>query len=45
MVTDDGALSAIADGPDGIVAGLRPGSLYIDMSTVGPRPAGNWPRG
>jgi 3-hydroxyisobutyrate dehydrogenase-like beta-hydroxyacid dehydrogenase len=37
MVTDDGALSAIADGPDGIVAGLRPGSLYIDMSTVGPQ--------
>jgi 3-hydroxyisobutyrate dehydrogenase-like beta-hydroxyacid dehydrogenase len=37
MVTDDGALSAIADGPDGIVAGLRPGSLYIDMSTVSPQ--------
>lgn len=37
MVTDDVALSAIADGPDGIVAGLRPGSLYIDMSTVSPQ--------
>ena len=37
MVTDDAALSAIADGPDGILAGLRPGSLYIDMSTVSPQ--------
>ncbi|MCW2936998.1 MAG: NAD(P)-dependent oxidoreductase [Actinomycetia bacterium] len=37
MVTDDAALSAIADGTDGILAGLRPGSLYIDMSTVSPQ--------
>lgn len=37
MVTDDAALEAITDGPDGILIGLRPGSLYIDMSTVSPR--------
>jgi 3-hydroxyisobutyrate dehydrogenase-like beta-hydroxyacid dehydrogenase len=37
MVTDDSALAAITGGPDGILAGLRPGTLYIDMSTVSPR--------
>jgi 3-hydroxyisobutyrate dehydrogenase-like beta-hydroxyacid dehydrogenase len=37
MVTDDGALEAIAAGPDGILAGLRPGKVYVDMSTVSPR--------
>ena len=37
MVTDDTALMAIADGPDGILAGLKPGQAYVDMSTVGPR--------
>ena len=36
MVTDDAALEAIATGEDGIVAGLRPGSVYVDMSTVSP---------
>jgi 3-hydroxyisobutyrate dehydrogenase-like beta-hydroxyacid dehydrogenase len=36
MVTDSGALEAITGGPDGILAGLRPGSVYVDMSTVGP---------
>ena len=36
MVTDDGALDAITAGPDGILAGLQPGALYIDMSTVAP---------
>jgi 3-hydroxyisobutyrate dehydrogenase-like beta-hydroxyacid dehydrogenase len=36
MVSDDAALAAINDGPDGILAGLRPGSVYIDMSTVSP---------
>ena len=34
MVTDTKALHAIVDGPDGILAGLRPGTIYIDMSTV-----------
>jgi 3-hydroxyisobutyrate dehydrogenase-like beta-hydroxyacid dehydrogenase len=36
MVTDDHALAAIADGPDGILAGLAPGKVYVDMSTVSP---------
>jgi 3-hydroxyisobutyrate dehydrogenase-like beta-hydroxyacid dehydrogenase len=37
MVTDDTALAAITDGPDGVVAGLRPGAVYVEMSTVSPR--------
>jgi 3-hydroxyisobutyrate dehydrogenase-like beta-hydroxyacid dehydrogenase len=37
MVTDDAALEAITAGPDGILAGLAPGKLYIDMSTVSPQ--------
>jgi len=34
MVTDTKALHAIVDGPDGILAALKPGKIYIDMSTV-----------
>lgn len=37
MVTDSAALSSIADGPDGILAGLSAGKIYVDMSTVSPR--------
>ncbi len=37
MVTDDAALEAIATGPDGILAGLVEGKVYVDMSTVSPR--------
>jgi len=37
MVTDDTALAAITDGDDGILAGLRPGAIYVEMSTVSPR--------
>jgi 3-hydroxyisobutyrate dehydrogenase-like beta-hydroxyacid dehydrogenase len=37
MVTDDNALAAITAGPDGILAGLRPGTLYVEMSTVSPQ--------
>jgi 3-hydroxyisobutyrate dehydrogenase-like beta-hydroxyacid dehydrogenase len=37
MVTDDAALTAITSGPDGVLAGLRPGALYVEMSTVSPR--------
>ena len=37
MVTDDAALKAIAEGPDGILAGRKPGQVYVDMSTVSPR--------
>jgi 3-hydroxyisobutyrate dehydrogenase-like beta-hydroxyacid dehydrogenase len=36
MVTDSAALDAITAGPDGILAGLQPGSVYVDMSTVDP---------
>lgn len=37
MVTDTAALSSITEGPDGILAGLSPGKIYVDMSTVSPR--------
>jgi 3-hydroxyisobutyrate dehydrogenase-like beta-hydroxyacid dehydrogenase len=37
MVTDDDALAAITSGPDGILAGLWPGTVYVDMSTVSPQ--------
>ena len=36
MVTDSAALESIAYGPDGLVAGLGPGKILIDMSTVSP---------
>jgi 3-hydroxyisobutyrate dehydrogenase-like beta-hydroxyacid dehydrogenase len=36
MVTDTTALRAITAGPDGILAGLRPNTVYVDMSTVSP---------
>src|SRR5918911_302217 len=36
MVTDSAALSSITDGPDGILAGLSAGKIYVDMSTVSP---------
>ena len=36
MVTDTKALHAVADGPDGILAGLGKGATYIEMSTVSP---------
>ncbi len=37
MVTDDAALAAITSGRDGILAGLRPGTVYAEMSTVSPQ--------
>ena len=37
MVTNDAALEAVTGGQDGILAGLAPGSIYVDMSTVSPR--------
>jgi 3-hydroxyisobutyrate dehydrogenase-like beta-hydroxyacid dehydrogenase len=36
MVTDDDALQAITGGPDGILAGLTPGAVHVDMSSVSP---------
>jgi 3-hydroxyisobutyrate dehydrogenase-like beta-hydroxyacid dehydrogenase len=36
MVRDTEALLAVTSGPDGLLAGLKPGSVYVDMSTVSP---------
>ena len=36
MVSDVHALHAVTEGPDGSLAGLRPGKVYVEMSTVGP---------
>jgi 3-hydroxyisobutyrate dehydrogenase-like beta-hydroxyacid dehydrogenase len=36
MVTDAAAVEEVLTGPDGILAGLRPGAVYADMSTIGP---------
>jgi len=49
MVADPEALAAVTEGPDGAAAGLSPGSVLIQMSTVGPpsleRLAGMVPEG
>ena len=37
MVTDDEALEAITSGPQGLLAGLGAGQVYVDMSTVSPQ--------
>ena len=34
-VANSAALASIVEGPDGILAGLSQGKLYVDMSTVG----------
>lgn len=36
MVTNTAALQAVTEGPDGVLAGLAAGKIYIDMSTVSP---------
>jgi 3-hydroxyisobutyrate dehydrogenase-like beta-hydroxyacid dehydrogenase len=36
MVTNTKALKAVTGGADGILAGLAPGKIYVDMSTVSP---------
>jgi 3-hydroxyisobutyrate dehydrogenase-like beta-hydroxyacid dehydrogenase len=36
MVTNTEALQSIAEGPDGLLAGLEEGKIYVDMSTVSP---------
>jgi len=36
MVTNTEALDAIAHGADGVLAGLHPGSVWVEMSTVSP---------
>src|SRR6266487_3563901 len=36
MVTDTAALRAVTEGHQGLVAGLVPGEIYVDMSSVSP---------
>ena len=36
MVANTQALEAVTGGPDGVLAALEPGKVYIDMSTVSP---------
>ena len=36
MVTNTAALRSVAEGPDGLLAGLRAGKIHVDMSTVSP---------
>jgi 3-hydroxyisobutyrate dehydrogenase-like beta-hydroxyacid dehydrogenase len=36
MLTDSRALDATASGDDGILAGLRPGTVWADLSTIAP---------
>ncbi|MCW2857771.1 MAG: NAD(P)-dependent oxidoreductase [Marmoricola sp.] len=36
MVTDDEALATVTEGAAGVIAGLRPGQVYVDMSSVSP---------
>ena len=36
MVTNSAAIQAITEGPDGMLAGLGVGKIFIDMSTVSP---------
>lgn len=36
MVANTAALQAVTDGPHGVLAGLRTGMIFVDMSTVSP---------
>src|SRR3954467_14925661 len=36
MVTNTEAVQAVTEGADGILAGLAPGKVYVDMSTAAP---------
>jgi 3-hydroxyisobutyrate dehydrogenase-like beta-hydroxyacid dehydrogenase len=36
MVTNSAALAAVMNGPEGMLAGVKPGKILVDMSTVGP---------
>lgn len=38
-LADDAAVEAACTGPDGLVAGLRPGTVVVDTSTIDPRTA------
>ncbi len=36
MVTNSAAITAVTDGPDGLLAGLSAGKVFVDISTVSP---------
>jgi len=36
MVTNSAALAAVMNGPEGMLAGMKPGKILVDMSTVSP---------
>src|SRR5271156_668553 len=36
MVTNTAAVAAITEGPEGLLAGLGAGKIFIDMSTISP---------
>ncbi len=36
IVTDARAVRAVALGPDGVISGLAPGGVFLDMSTIAP---------
>jgi 3-hydroxyisobutyrate dehydrogenase-like beta-hydroxyacid dehydrogenase len=36
MVTNSAALREVAEGPDGLIAGLSPGKYFVDISTINP---------
>src|SRR5579875_715839 len=37
MVTDDKAIAAVTEGPDGALAALRPGKIFVEMSAISPK--------
>ena len=36
MVTDDKAIAAVTEGPDGVIAAMKPGKIFVEMSTISP---------
>ena len=36
MLTNTAAIDAVAEGPDGVLAGLREGAIWADISTIAP---------
>src|SRR3981081_4555966 len=36
MVTNSAAITSVTEGPDGLLAGLSAGKIFVDMSTVSP---------
>jgi len=39
MLPDSPQVEQVVSGPDGVLAGIRPGALFIDMSTIAPATA------